>query len=244
MLDLGKLVTSGVKGALGLGAKPAAKAGTKAAATAAGKLGIKATAGKVPLVSLFTGAAFGGMRLAQGDTTGAAMEAASAISATLPGWGTALSYTIDAAIVGRDFGAFKGTAFEKKEPGAEPTNTKPAAKTKPANAKKPSASTLKMPTAASQSAATTAAASETTSTVQLEATPAQTQSLQTSLPNIGPAPVAQPNVVMMSSMSGGQPQEPQMTSSGGAASDVPAISSSNPSNFYTLYSQVNYNVVM
>jgi hypothetical protein len=45
-------------------------------------------------------------------------------------------------------------------------------------------------------------------------------------------------------MAGGQPQEPQMTSSGGAASDVPAISSSNPSNFYTLYSQVNYNVVM
>ena len=245
VLDLGKLVTSGVKGALGLGAKPAAKAGTKAAATAAGKLGIKATAGKVPLVSLFTGAAFGGMRLAQGDTTGAAMEAASAISATLPGWGTALSYTIDAAIVGRDFGAFKGTAFEKKEPGAKPT--KPAAKTKPANAKKPSASTLKMPTAASQSAETTSTAATTettTSQTQLQATPAQTQSLQTSLPNIGPAPVAQPNVVMMSSMSGGQPQEPQMTSSGGAASDVPAISSSNPSNFYTLYSQVNYNVVM
>jgi len=242
VLDLGKLVTSGVKGALGLGAKPAATAGTKAAATAAGKLGIKGTVGKLPGASLFTGAAFGGMRLAQGDTTGAAMEAASAISATLPGWGTALSYTIDAAIVGRDFGAFKGTAFEKKEPGAKPT--KPAAKTKPANAKKPSASTLKMPTSASQSATTTAAASETTSTVQLEATPAQTRSVQTSLPNIGPAPQAQPNVVMMSSMNGGQPQEPQMTSSGGAASDVPAIASSNPSNFYTLYSQVNYNVVM
>jgi hypothetical protein len=243
VLDLGKLVTSGVKGALGLGAKPAAKAGTKAAATAAGKLGIKGTVGKLPIASLFTGAAFGGMRLAQGDTTGAAMEAASAISATLPGWGTALSYTIDAAIVGRDFGAFKGTAFEKKEPGEKPT--KPAAKTKPANAKKPSASTLKMPTAASQSATTTtAAASETTSTVQLQTTPAQTRSVQTSLPNIGPAPQAQPNVVMMSSMAGGQPQEPQMTSSGGAASDVPAISSSNSSNFYTLYSQVNYNVVM
>ena len=244
VLDLGKLVTSGVKGALGLGAKPAAKAGTKAAATAAGKLGIKATAGKVPLVSLFTGAAFGGMRLAQGDITGAAMEAASAISATLPGPGTFLSTTIDVAIAGRDFGAFKGTALEKKEPGAKPT--KPAAKTKPANAKKPSASTLKMPTAASQSAETTVVAAETTSQAQaqLQTTPAQTQSLQTSLPNIGPAPAAQPNVVMMSSMSGGQPQEPQMTSSGGAASDVPAISSSNPSNFYTLYSQVNYNVVM
>jgi hypothetical protein len=247
VLDLGKLVTSGVKGALGLGAKPAAKAGTKAAATAAGKLGIKLTAGKVPLLSLFTGAAFAGMRLMGGDVPGAAMEAASGLAATLPGPGTALSTTIDVAIAGRDLGAFKGTALEKKEPGAEPTNTKPAAKTKPANAKKPSASTLKMPTAASQSATTTSTAATTettTSQTQLQATPAQTQSLQTSLPNIGPAPQAQPNVVMMSSMAGGQPQEPQMTSSGGAASDVPAISSSNPSNFYTLYSQVNYNVVM
>jgi hypothetical protein len=244
--NLGKFVADGAKGLLGIGAKPAAKAGTEAAVKATekavGKEAIKGTIGKIPVGSLLTGAAFGGMRLMEGDVTGAGMEAASAISATLPGWGTALSYTIDAAIINRDFGGFKGTAFEKKEPGAKPT--KPAAKTKPANAKKPSASTLKMPTSASQSATTDTAASETTSTPQLQATPAQTQSLQTSLSNIGPAPQAQPNVVMMSSMAGGQPQEPQMTSSGGAASDVPAISSSNPSNFYTLYSQVNYNVVM
>ena len=95
---------------------------------------------------------------------------------------------------------------------------------------------------ASQSATTSS--SETTSQAQLQTTPARTQSLQTSLLNIGPAPEPKPNVVMMSSLGGGQPQEPQMTSSGGAASDVPAISSSNPSNFYTLYSQVSYNVVM
>ena len=73
---------------------------------------------------------------------------------------------------------------------------------------------------------------------------AQTTKMPSRTFNLGPAPEQQPNVVMMSSLGGGQPQQPQMTSSGGAASDVPAIASSNPSNFYTLYSQVNYNVVM
>jgi hypothetical protein len=31
---------------------------------------------------------------------------------------------------------------------------------------------------------------------------------------------------------------------GGPVNEVPAISASNPDNFYVLYSQVNYNVVM
>ena len=248
VLNLGKLAADGAKGLFGMGAKPAAKAGTEAAIKATekavGKEAIKLTAGKVPIASLFTGAAFAGMRLMEGDVTGAAMEAASGLSATIPGWGTLASIGFDAAIVGRDFGAFKGTALEKKEPGAKPTNKKPAANTKPTKTKTSSASTLQMTAPASQSATTSSTTAETTSQAQLQATPAQTQSLQTSLLNIGPAPEPQPNVVMMSSLGGGQPQEPQMTSSGGAASDVPAISSSNPSNFYTLYSQVNYNVVM
>ena len=251
VLNLGKLAVDGAKGLFKAGAKPAAKTGTEAAIKATekavGKEAIKLTAGKVPLISLGTAALFGGMRLMEGDVTGAAMEAASGLAATIPGWGTFASIGFDAAIAGRDFGAFKGTALEKKEPGAKPTNKKPAANTKPANPKTPGASTLQMtaPAApASQSATTSSTTAETTSQAQLQTTPARTQSLQTSLLNIGPAPEPKPNVVMMSSLGGGQPQEPQMTSSGGAASDVPAISSSNPSNFYTLYSQVSYNVVM
>ena len=249
VLNLGKLAVDGAKGLFKAGAKPAAKTGTEAAIKATekavGKEAIKLTAGKVPLISLGTAALFGGMRLMEGDVTGAAMEAASGLAATIPGWGTLASIGFDAAIVGRDFGAFKGTALEKKEPGAKPTNKKPAANTKPANPKTPGASTLQMtaPAAPASQSATTSS-SETTSQAQLQTTPARTQSLQTSLLNIGPAPEPKPNVVMMSSLGGGQPQEPQMTSSGGAASDVPAISSSNPSNFYTLYSQVSYNVVM
>ena len=76
-------------------------------------------------------------------------------------------------------------------------------------------------------------------------TPAQTQRVPTPAVKVGPEPEQKPNIVMMSSIS---PQS-QMTStvlksSGSAASDVPAIKSSNPDNFYILYSQVNYNVLI
>ena len=38
--------------------------------------------------------------------------------------------------------------------------------------------------------------------------------------------------------------QPQTPPSSKPLTDVPLINSSNPDNFYTLYSQVNYNVVM
>lgn len=58
----------------------------------------------------------------------------------------------------------------------------------------------------------------------------------------GPAPTPPPNVVYkkVGSSSGGAKQ-PMKT---GSATDIPSIRSSNPDNFYTLYSQVNYNVVI
>ena len=63
---------------------------------------------------------------------------------------------------------------------------------------------------------------------------------------VGPEPEQKPNIVMMSSIT---PQSQASStilksSPGNAASDVPSIPSANPSNFYTLYSQVNYNVVV
>lgn len=54
-------------------------------------------------------------------------------------------------------------------------------------------------------------------------------------------PEPKPDVVMMSTVSDQQEQQaPVMT----APEDIPFISSSNPNNFYVLYSQLNYNVVM
>jgi hypothetical protein len=75
-----------------------------------------------------------------------------------------------------------------------------------------------------------------------EITPAQTTKMQTIPFNIGPEPEPKPNIVYTSSGSSSPP--PQQPLKSGPASDVPAIPSSNPDNFYTLYSQINYNVVM
>ena len=75
-----------------------------------------------------------------------------------------------------------------------------------------------------------------------EITSAQTTKMQTVPFNIGPEPEPKPNIVYASSGSSTPPQEQPLST--GAASDVPAIPSSNPDNFYTLYSQINYNVVL
>lgn len=76
-------------------------------------------------------------------------------------------------------------------------------------------------------------------------TPAQTQSIPTPPAKVGEVPEPKPNVVMMSSVPGAQgPGDTVLSSQPGAASDVPQISSSNPDNFYALYSQINYNVLV
>lgn len=248
ILNLGKVVVNGAKSALGIGGAAATTATRAAGAGAAGSGALRA-AGKAGL--RFAPGAGAGLdfvsayqNFKEGDVGGGALAATAGVlnvaSIPLP-FLEPFALGATGLSVGHDL--TKNFNPSPKSPDSN-KSAKPKAQTNPVNPKKPSAATLKMPTSASQSAATTTAAAETTSQAQLQTTPAQTQSLQSSLPNIGPAPQAQPNVVMMSSMAGGQPQEPQMTSSGGAASDVPAISSSNPSNFYTLYSQVNYNVVM
>jgi len=75
-----------------------------------------------------------------------------------------------------------------------------------------------------------------------EITPAQTTKMQTVPFNIGPEPEPKPNVVYAPSGSSAPQQRQPLTI--GAASDVPNIPSSNPDNFYTLYSQIHYNVVL
>jgi hypothetical protein len=90
---------------------------------------------------------------------------------------------------------------------------------------------------------TTTTAAETSSKPSTpEITPAQTTKMQTVPFNIGPEPEPKPNIVYASSGSSAPSQQQQPLSTG-AASDVPFIPSSNPDNFYTLYSQINYNVV-
>lgn len=70
---------------------------------------------------------------------------------------------------------------------------------------------------------------------QLEGAPKQ-------IPQVGPAPEPKPTVVMAPSQSAQQPSQSPMNS--GPLADVPLIPSANPDNFYVLYSQMHYNVVV
>jgi hypothetical protein len=70
----------------------------------------------------------------------------------------------------------------------------------------------------------------------------QIQNIPTQLPNIGSLPEPEANVVMLPAPQSKRRQS--MINSSSAGSDVPLINSANPDNFYVLYSQLNYNVVM
>ena len=71
--------------------------------------------------------------------------------------------------------------------------------------------------------------------------PAQLQAAPKQTPQVGPLPEPKPEVVAINAA---QKQQPSVPISQNAKTDVPLIKSSNPDNFWVLYSQVNYNVVM
>ena len=79
------------------------------------------------------------------------------------------------------------------------------------------------------------------SQVNIKPLPAQTNRVSTQV-NVGPAAAPAPNVVYKRIASSAQ-QRSGAAPTGGSVNQVPAISASNPDNFYVLYSQVNYNVV-
>ncbi len=87
--------------------------------------------------------------------------------------------------------------------------------------------------------------SESVSEKAVSVNPAQIQSIPGQVPQIGELSEPKPNVIYASSGSSKQ-QGAQMnqTASNGPLTDVPLIRSSNPDNFYTLYSYSCYNVVI
>ena len=93
------------------------------------------------------------------------------------------------------------------------------------------------PAGATTPPASTAAPEQTPANI----TPAQTQSANTKMESLGPEPKPQTTVIAQTPTPT-RTQTPSMGS--GASTDVPKIKSSNPENFYALYSQFNYNVVM
>ena len=121
---------------------------------------------------------------------------------------------------------------EMKLPDTNQTSAVP-----PKETTKPAETSSKSPTSS-----TTTPAETSSKPSAPEITSAQTTKMQTVPFNIGPEPEPKPNVVYASSGSSAPQQQQPMST--GPASDVPFIPSSNPDNFYTLYSQINYNVVL
>jgi len=226
---------------------------------------------KFPGVSLLAGGAFGIERLYAGDPFGASLEFASGIAGTFAGPGTAVSLLIDAYSLKRRVGqvteqgdktkAAKEKAFNEPSAAAPaPAPAKPASTATPSTPMMPSSAELSfdpgkmkyvpegMDFSTPAEFGEVAAPVESGGTGQSQPasiTPAQTQSVPSAAAKVGPEPEAKPNVIMMSSVPGAQGRpDTVLASQPGAASDVPSIDSSNPDNFYALYSQVNYNVVM
>ena len=73
-------------------------------------------------------------------------------------------------------------------------------------------------------------------------TSAQINAIPSNMPNLGQPEEPKPNVVLLSSSQNQNPPTQPLTT--GSATDVPLISSSNIDNFYSLYAQVNYNVIL
>jgi hypothetical protein len=80
----------------------AAKAGGKGMLKGLGKGLGKTLLSKIPLIGLGMGAVGAYHRLKEGDGVGAGMSALSGLASTIPGWGTAASLGIDAAMIARD----------------------------------------------------------------------------------------------------------------------------------------------
>jgi hypothetical protein len=79
--------------------------------------------------------------------------------------------------------------------------------------------------------------------VPAEVTAAKMQPLPKSTQNVGELPEPKPSVIMAPAAQN-QPQQSSAPSLSTNGTNVPLISSSNPDNFYVLYSQLNYNVVI
>lgn len=94
------------------GTKAMRTVAVKSAGTGVAK-GLGKTAGKsllkkIPGIGLLAGLGFGAGRALAGDWAGAGLEVASGAASLIPGWGTAASLAIDAGLIAKDAGAFKG----------------------------------------------------------------------------------------------------------------------------------------
>ena len=97
-----KGVGGALKGLKGLGGKLLGKGAAKGATKGLLKGGLKMGIKKIPIAGLLAGGVFAAQRAMAGDLAGAGMELASGGASMIPGFGTAASLGIDAALMARD----------------------------------------------------------------------------------------------------------------------------------------------
>jgi hypothetical protein len=187
----------------------------------------------------------GTYRISQGDIVGGLLSYGSAI----PGVGLGFA-GLDIA---REFGFGKGTFFGKQE--AQPQQTPSAAPEAVAQPQTPamptpsemtfSVDTANMLQGPSQALSQETAPSYGTMNVEglLQEKPpaADVQAPPKPAAPVGTLPEAKPNIIMAG---GGRDRTQTIASQQQPLTDVPFIPSANTDNFYVLYSQLNYNVVM
>jgi hypothetical protein len=202
-------------------------------------------------------------RFSQGDVPGGFLSAAAAVPGLgLPAVGVDIARELNPNL-------FKGTFLEKKENKKEPPKAAVTPQTPVVpNNKAPNAPTADngqsfnqtMDDLTSQASkidwekpaqfgefsmmpdqGTSAQVSSQSTQANIK-TPAQTTRLATLPLNVGPTPEPTPSIIYKRVGSSAQ-QRSGAAPTGGPVNEVPAISASNPDNFYVLYSQVNYNVV-
>lgn len=180
----------------------------------------------------------GTYRIAKGDIVGGLLSYGSAI----PGIGLGFA-GLDVA---REFGFGKGTFFGKKEETQKTSKVKPASQPQtPANpATDMSNMSFNIDTSNTlQAPAQLLNAGENTSpeTLQSPTPAANIQPPPKASTPVGTLPELKPNIIMAG---GGTDRTQTIASQQDPLTDVPFIPSGNTDNFYVLYSQLNYNVVM
>ena len=267
--DLTRMGIEGVKGLLGIGGKAATTATRVAGAGAAGSGALRA-AGKaggrlVPLLGAGLDFTSAYQNFKEGDIGGGALAATAGVlnvaSLALPVLEIPALAVTGASITHDLTKPSTPPPTTKSKPGAYPqtkavpqkntkSSKKPQSPSQPQATVAPTVNNFQLgmnsPTvqnAQEQSAATTTSQEQSPQTLEFNTTQAQVQTPQVTPPNVGVLPEAKPNLIMAQSAVAANNQ-PQTPPSSKPLTDVPLINSSNPDNFYTLYSQVNYNVVM
>jgi hypothetical protein len=238
---LTKLFGGGVKAE----AKAGAEIGAKTLGEGAAKLGSRA----LPWAGAAVSGTFAWQDFQKGNYLGAALNTLSA-GLDLTGAGAVFSLGSAGAAMAQEY---QWDKEHEKLNQKTPAKVRPKTPVIPKSNMKESEINLKVTPTLDQTQLQTDSES-----LKSQITPAQTDSeslksqitpAQTSKPSMVPfkiSPMTEPKPTIVYASSGNQNQNtaPQTSLESGSATDVPLISSSDSDNMYTLYAQVNYNVIM